>query len=147
MSLQYLLLPSNSKWYYRKWKAPFKFTTINTALFKFFFLVLAAVYMIVFVISEIFDMLISTRNNGKIIIIEFYYEKFLLYHIFPYCTASSQISFYCPWCIKFSSFIFSVTSVRKHKSRCHFFSVTRLILPFFFSLSLVMNIWQAFLLF
>lgn len=128
-----VLLPLNSRWYCLKWKAPFNLSQLTKHYSSFFFLVLAAIYIIVLVISKIFDILISTRKNGKIIIIGFYDKKFLFQHIFPYCITRSQVRFYFPWCIKFSSFICSVTSVRKHKS-LPFFFVARIILPFFLSL-------------
>ena len=83
--------------------------------------------------NKIFDILIHTRNNGKIIVIEFYQGKFLFQHTFPDSIARPQISFYFPGSIKCNLFICSVTSVRNHKSHRHFF-VTRIILPLFLSL-------------
>lgn len=77
------------------------FITINQTLFNFL-LAVAASHITLLVIIKIFELLIHIRNNCKIIIIEFFYEKFLVQHKFPYCIARSQMSFYFPQSNKFS---------------------------------------------
>ena len=89
-----VLSPSNST-VLHKMKSIFKFITINKALFNYsiFLLVLAAIYLTLLVMIKIFAKSIHIGNNCKVSIIEFYYEKLLFHHKFPYCTTRSRISF------------------------------------------------------